>query len=103
MEIPEKEIKILKYMMNKGDWVTSRELEIKLKLRQPEVSMSMKDLCNRGWVGYEKVKKPGKGRPFHKYYLKVSKEDIVEQLKKEFENEIKRLHKKVDKIEKMFA
>jgi len=101
--IPEKEIKILKYMMNKGDWVTSRELEIKLQLRQPEVSMSMKDLCNRGWVGYEKVKKPGKGRPFHKYYLKVSKEDIVEQLKKEFENEIKRLHKKMDKIEKIFT
>ena len=101
--IPEKEIKILKYMMNKGDYVTSRELEIKLKLRQPEVSMSMKDLCNRGWVGYEKVKKPGKGRPFHKYYLKVSKEDIVEQLKKEFENEIKRLHKKMREIEKIFA
>ena len=101
--ISEKGIKILKYMFEKNDVVTSKELEVNLELRQPEVSVILRDFCNRGWVDYEKVKKPGKGRPLHKYYLKASKEDIVNQLKKEFENEIKRLHKKMREIEKIFA
>ena len=100
--ISEKGIRILKYMLEKGDMVTSRELEINLGLRQPEVSVILKDFFNRGWIDYEKIKRAGRGRPLHKYFLKVSKEEIVNQLKKEYENEIKRLHKKMGEIEKMF-
>jgi len=87
-------------MLKKKDPVTSRELELKLKLRQPEVSISMKALCDRGWVGYEKIKKEGKGRPFYMYFIKVSKDDIIGQLRKEVEKQIERLNKRVEEIEK---
>ena len=94
-------MKILNYMLKTKKHVTSRELELKLKLRQPEVSLAMKNLCNRGWVTYEKVKKVGKGRPIHLYFLKVSKDGIIRDLRKEVEEEIKQLKEKMNKIEKM--
>ena len=101
MKISEKELKILKYMLKTKKQVTSKELETKLKLRQPEVSKAMKNLCNREWVAYKKIKKEGKGRPYYLYFLKVSKDDIIRELRKEIEEEIKQLNEKMKKIEKM--
>ena len=101
VEISEKELKILKYMLKTKKQVTSKELETKLKLRQPEVSKAMKNLCNREWVAYKKIKKEGKGRPYYLYFLKISKDDIIRELRKEIEEEIKQLNEKMKKIEKM--
>ena len=98
----EKEIKILKYMLGKKE-VTSRELERKLNLRQPEVSLAMKDLSIRGWVAFNKIKKDGKGRPFHNYYLKVTKEEIIKQLNREIDEKIKQLEETKKKIKKMLG
>jgi len=94
-------MKILNYMLKTKKHVTSRELELKLKLRQPEVSLAMKNLCNRGWVAYKKAKKAGKGRPTHLYFLKVTRDDIIDELKREVEEEITQLKKRMEKIEKM--
>ncbi len=38
-------------------------------LRQPEVSVGMRMLRDRGWADAEAVPRDGKGRPMHKYKL----------------------------------
>ncbi len=51
-------------------------------LRQPEVSVAMKELKNRDWVKERKIKKPGRGSPYNRYYIIASFADILNQLQK---------------------
>ncbi len=41
-------------------------------LRQPEVSVGMRTLRERGWTSSEPIPREGKGRPMHRYSLEVS-------------------------------
>ncbi len=59
---------------------TTIELERSARLRQPEVSIAMKQLKERDWVNEREEKKPGKGRPYKIYSLKVGFDDIIAQL-----------------------
>ncbi len=43
---------------------TSTDLERAAGLRQPEVSLAMKQLMERGWITEREEKKAGKGRPW---------------------------------------
>jgi predicted transcriptional regulator len=52
-------------------------------LRQPEVSIAMRQLKERDWINERDEKKPGKGRPFKIYSLKVGFKDIIAQLETE--------------------
>ncbi len=61
---------------------TSLDVEKTAGLRQPEVSISMKELRARGWVTKKDVKKEGKGRPLHAYRLAKSFEKIVDEIVK---------------------
>lgn len=45
-------------------------------LRQPEVSVGMQILRERGWVEAEAIPREGKGRPMHRYRLVVPKAEI---------------------------
>ena len=45
----------------------SAEIEQGADLRQPEVSIAMKELINKGWVKKRQQKTDGKGRPYHIY------------------------------------
>ncbi len=71
--------KVLTYLKNVKE-VTSRDLEMGSDLRQPEVSIAMRELEGLGWIGEREEKKPGKGRPYKIYQLKTSIEDIIEYL-----------------------
>jgi len=71
----------LSYLQN-VDEATSIELERGTGLRQPEVSIVMKQLKERDWVSEREDKKLGKGRPYKIYSLKVGFNDIVTQLEK---------------------
>ncbi len=61
---------------------TSPDFERGAGLRQPEVSLAMRELMERDWVTEREEKKPGKGRPYKIYSLKVSFDKIIEQLEK---------------------
>ncbi|VVB86684.1 Uncharacterised protein [uncultured archaeon] len=63
--------------------VTSVGLEREAGLRQPEVSIVMRDLKERGWISEREEKKPGKGRPYKVYLLKVGFNEIVAELEKQ--------------------
>ena len=71
--------KVLTYLKNVKD-VTSRDLEMGSDLRQPEVSIAMRELEELGWIGEREEKKPGKGRPYKIYKLETDIDSIIEHL-----------------------
>lgn len=63
----------------------SLHIELVSRLRQPEVSVAMRPLRERGWVQERSEKKSkGKGRPVKYYKLVVPFQAIVEILEDEF-------------------
>jgi predicted transcriptional regulator len=74
--------RVLAYLQQVNE-VKSSELEMGTNLRQPEVSMAMRQLNERGWINDREEKKPGKGRPYKIYSLKVGFNDIIAQLEKQ--------------------
>ncbi|MCX9085699.1 MAG: transcriptional regulator protein [Candidatus Methanoperedens sp.] len=70
---------MLAYMQNTKS-ATSIEIERSAKLRQPEVSIATKQLKELDWINEREEKKPGKGRPYKIYSLKVGFKDIIAQL-----------------------
>src|SRR5450759_1034650 len=72
----------LAYLQNMNS-ATSIDLERVVRLRQPEVSITMKQLEERGWINEREEKMPGKGRPFKIYSLKVGFKEIIAQLEKQ--------------------
>jgi predicted transcriptional regulator len=80
---------------------TSLDLERSARLRQPEVSIAMRELKERDWVDEREEKKPGKGRPFKIYTLKVGFNDIVAQLEKEQKKTVEETQKKIKRLKEL--
>ncbi len=74
--------RILSYLKNVSE-ATSSDLEMVTGLRQPEVSIAMKQLKEYDWINEKEEKKPGKGRPYRIYSLKVRFNDIITQIEKQ--------------------
>jgi predicted transcriptional regulator len=72
----------LSYLQNTNA-ATSVDLERVARLRQPEVSIAMRHLKEQNWISEKEEKKPGKGRPYKIYTLKIGFNDIVAQLEKQ--------------------
>ena len=90
----------LAYMQNTNS-ATSIELEQSARLRQPEVSIVMRELKERDWVDEREEKKPGKGRPFKIYTLKVGFNEIVAQLDKEQKKAFDKAQRKIEWLKKL--
>jgi predicted transcriptional regulator len=80
---------------------TSLDLERSARLRQPEVSIAMRELKERDWVDEREEKKPGKGRPFKIYTLKVGFGDIVAQLEKEQKKAVEEAQRKIKRLKEL--
>jgi predicted transcriptional regulator len=59
------------------DEAASRDIEKASGLRQPEVSIAMNRLREKGWIAERDIKREGKGRPMKMYKLTVPIEDII--------------------------
>jgi predicted transcriptional regulator len=64
---------------------TSMDIERGVNLRQPEVSIAVKQLKEKNWITEREERKIGKGRPIKVFSLKVGFNDIVNQLEKQHE------------------
>ena len=90
----------LSYLQNMNS-ATSVDLERVARLRQPEVSIAMKQLKERDWINERDEKKPGKGRPFKIYSLKVGFEDIVAQLEKQQKKSVNEVRANVERLREL--
>lgn len=67
-------------------------------LRQPEVSMVMQNLRERGWVEVEPVHREEKGRPMISYRLKVPFDRIITTIIQEEQKKIKNLRRRIQSL-----
>ncbi|MFH0903956.1 MAG: transcriptional regulator protein [Methanobacteriota archaeon] len=84
--------------LNNGDETTSVALEMGTGLRQPEVSIVMRQLKDRDWINEREEKKTGKGRPYKIYSLKIGFNEIIVQLESQ---QIKAVDEAQEKIKQL--
>ncbi|MBU0498050.1 MAG: ArsR family transcriptional regulator [Candidatus Thermoplasmatota archaeon] len=72
----------------KVDECRSDDIENGTNLRQPEVSIAVRELARRGWTDTREQKKKGKGRPIHLYRLSQDITDIIKSFEKQKLQEI---------------
>ncbi len=92
--------KVIVFLSKAGEAV-SRDIERAANLRQPEVSLAMKDLKEWGWVKERELKKKGKGRPLKSYKLTRELKDIVTELVAKKREEIRRIERDLEELEKI--
>ena len=80
---------------------TSVDLERGAGLHQPEVSIAMKQLKERDWIKEREEKKPGKGRPYKVYKLKVGFNDIIVQLEKQQRKAVDEAQAKIERLKEL--
>jgi predicted transcriptional regulator len=91
---------MLAYMQNTKS-ATSIELERSARLRQPEVSIATKQLKELDWINEREEKKPGKGRPYKIYSLKVGFKDIIAQLEKKQRKAVDEARMNIERLKEL--
>lgn len=99
--VPKNLAKTLLYV-SEVDECRSSDIEKGAELRQPEVSIAMQELSDRGWITKRNQKKEGKGRPIYIYSLKAPLSDIMEEIEKEKTEEIKTIQNDLKELKSMF-
>ena len=89
----EDEAKCLLYIAKNED-VESKEIEYKLFLRQPEVSIALQGLSSKGIIEEGEENKDGRGRPVKIYNLTKSMEEIINEVVADLDDRIEVLQKK---------
>ncbi len=70
----------LAFLSSKEDWATSKDIEKATRLRQPEVSIAVRDLEDRGWVERDSLKRESKGRPINIYRMSVNLNNVYSSI-----------------------
>jgi len=85
--VPKNLAKTLMFI-SKVDQCRSADIEKGANLRQPEVSVSMQQLSDLGWITKTNQKKEGKGRPIYLYQLTKDIDEIFSYFQQEKQQEI---------------
>jgi predicted transcriptional regulator len=89
--------KVLTYLAGVEE-ATSREIEMGSDLRQPEVSIAMREIRKLDWVSERDEKNPGKGRPYRIYKLNKSLAEIIQYLETEKAKESEMVLKHIERL-----
>ncbi len=89
--------KVLTYLAGVEE-ATSREIEIGSDLRQPEVSIAMREIRKLDWILERDEKNPGKGRPYRIYKLNKSLPEIIGYLEGEKARESEMVMRQIEKL-----
>ncbi len=90
--------KVVVFLSKTGEAI-SRDIERAANLRQPEVSLAMKELKDWGWIKERELKKKGKGRPLKSYKLTLDLKERVNELVDNKREELKRTEKDLEELE----
>lgn len=92
--------KVLTYLAGVAE-ATSREIEIGSDLRQPEVSIAMREIRKMDWISERDEKNPGKGRPYRIYKLNRSLPEIIDYLETEKAKESEQIMRQIEKLKSL--
>jgi predicted transcriptional regulator len=79
----------------------SRDIELVADLRQPQVSLAMKELRELGWIMERELSRKGKGRPKRSYKLTLELKEIVSDLIKKKREELNKIEKNLAELEEL--
>jgi predicted transcriptional regulator len=94
--------KVLTYLAGVEE-ATSREIEMGSDLRQPEVSIAMREIRKLDWISERDEKNPGKGRPYRIYKLNRSLPEIIDYLEGEKARESEMIMRQIEKLKSLKA
>jgi predicted transcriptional regulator len=92
--------RILSYLQSSRE-VKSVDLEREAGLRQPEVSIAVRELKGRDWISEREEKKPGKGRPYKVYSLKVGFNKIIAELEKQQKKAVDEMQRTIKRLREL--
>jgi predicted transcriptional regulator len=100
--MPKNLAKTLMYI-SQVDECRSADIEKSANLRQPEVSLAMQELRQRGWVEIQSFKKKkGKGRPIHIYKATKPLSQVMEEIEQEKAKEIEAVKDNMLELKNIF-
>ena len=79
----------------------SADIEQTMNLRQPEVSLAVRELIQRGIVSSTSIPKQGKGRPIKVYKRIIKPLDIYKQIEEEQLENIKDIENSLDELRQL--
>ena len=74
------------------------DIEHRAYLRQPEVSVTLRELRERGWVKKRDLNKKGKGRPVHIYKSTTHLSEILRAFEQEKLKEVESVKKDISEL-----
>ena len=100
--MPKNLAKTLTYI-SQVDECRSADVEKSANLRQPEVSIAMQELRNRGWAEVQSFKKKkGKGRPIHIYKATKPLSQVMEEIEQEKTKELEAIKDNMLELKNIF-
>jgi len=100
--MPKNLAKTLMYI-SQVDECRSADVEKSANLRQPEVSIAMQELRNRGWAEVQSFKKKkGKGRPIHIYKATMPLSQVMEEIEQEKTKELEAIKDNMLELKNIF-
>ena len=93
----------LAFLSSKDDWSTSKEIEKATRLRQPEVSIAVRDLEDRGWVERDSLKRESKGRPINIYRMSVNLNKVYSSIEEEEKAKIHMVEDNLKQIRELWS
>jgi predicted transcriptional regulator len=93
--------KMLVYLVNIPE-ATTRDIECGTDMRQPEVSLAIKYLAEKGWIKNREIPSDKKGRPIRIYALAVPVKDIIVSIEKQKKNETSNQLARIRKMRNYF-
>jgi predicted transcriptional regulator len=85
------------------DEATARDIEKGSGLSQPQVSIAMRSLRQKGWIAEREQKGIGKGRPMKLYKLTVPIDDIIGHYEEEKRSESSRAMQSIQRLKEISA
>ena len=100
INVPRNVARLITYLANTNE-ATSREIEMGTNLRQPEVSMGMRELRQNNWIDERDVKAEGKGRPMKVYKLGISIQEIIQHYEAEKNSEAAKTMQAIQRLKEL--
>jgi predicted transcriptional regulator len=100
--MPKNIAKTLLYIYQVEECKTS-DIEQCADLRQPEVSIAIKELRKKGWIKTRTIKKDGKGRPNHVYKSATTLSNVMKSFEQEKLKEVENVQSDMAKLEQLIG
>ena len=100
--MPKNLAKTLMYLSHVGEGY-SVDIEQGTNLKQPQVSIAMRELLKRNWVDEEINRSRTKGRPRHLYRIKTDLYNIMRDLEEKKLREIENIKRDLSELKNLLA